>query len=86
MSKTLAEIAQQLKDTDKKVQLIYAFNGTGKTRRSDAGRHWQDWGGGMTDKPPYTPTLDEWKRTSPAIRDYYGWTWPKEILEMLNDR
>lgn len=34
MSKTLREIAQQLKDTDKKVQLIYAFNATGKTRLS----------------------------------------------------
>jgi len=34
MSKTLREVAQQLKDADKKVQLIYAFNGTGKTRLS----------------------------------------------------
>ncbi len=34
MSKTLREIAQQLKDANKKVQLIYAFNGTGKTRLS----------------------------------------------------
>lgn len=34
MSKTLTEIAQQLKDADKKVQLIYAFNGSGKTRLS----------------------------------------------------
>lgn len=34
MSKTLKEIAQQLKDANKKVQLIYAFNGTGKTRLS----------------------------------------------------
>ena len=34
MSKTLTEIAQQLKDTHKKVQLIYAFNGVGKTRLS----------------------------------------------------
>lgn len=34
MSKTLKDIAQQLKDTNKKVQLIYAFNGTGKTRLS----------------------------------------------------
>jgi energy-coupling factor transporter ATP-binding protein EcfA2 len=34
MSKTLQEIAQQLKDTDKKVQLIYGFNGMGKTRLS----------------------------------------------------
>lgn len=34
MSHTLPEIAQQLKDNNKKVQLIYAFNGTGKTRLS----------------------------------------------------
>lgn len=34
MGHTLTEIAQQLKDTNKKVQLIYAFNGTGKTRLS----------------------------------------------------
>ena len=34
MGKTLTEIAQQLKDADKKVQLIYAFNGVGKTRLS----------------------------------------------------
>ena len=34
MSKTLTEITQQLKDANKKVQLIYAFNGTGKTRLS----------------------------------------------------
>jgi wobble nucleotide-excising tRNase len=33
-TKTLTEIAQQLKDSNKKVQLIYAFNGTGKTRLS----------------------------------------------------
>lgn len=34
MSKSLREIAQQLKDANKKVQLIYAFNGVGKTRLS----------------------------------------------------
>ena len=34
MSRTLAGIAQQLKDANKKVQLIYAFNGSGKTRLS----------------------------------------------------
>ncbi len=34
MGKTLKEIAQQLKDADKKAQLIYAFNGMGKTRLS----------------------------------------------------
>lgn len=34
MGKTLTEIAQQLKDANKKVQLVYAFNGSGKTRLS----------------------------------------------------
>jgi hypothetical protein len=34
MGQTLSEIAQALKDSPKKVQLIYAFNGTGKTRLS----------------------------------------------------
>lgn len=34
MSSSLTEIAHQLKDNDKEVQLIYAFNGTGKTRLS----------------------------------------------------
>ncbi len=36
MSKTLTAIAEQLRDANKKVQLIYAFNGTGKTRLSRA--------------------------------------------------
>ena len=36
MGKTLDEIAKQLKECDKKIQLIYAFNGTGKTRLSRA--------------------------------------------------
>jgi wobble nucleotide-excising tRNase len=34
MSKTLTEIGRDLKDANKKVQLVYAFNGTGKTRLS----------------------------------------------------
>ena len=34
MSNTLTEIAEQLKARQNKVQLIYAFNGTGKTRLS----------------------------------------------------
>ena len=36
MGKTLAQIAEELKANDKKVQLIYAFNGVGKTRLSRA--------------------------------------------------
>lgn len=34
MGTSLADITQQLKDKNKKVRLIYAFNGTGKTRLS----------------------------------------------------
>ena len=34
MVQSLTEIAQSLKNNAKKVQLIYAFNGTGKTRLS----------------------------------------------------
>jgi hypothetical protein len=34
MGVSLTDIAQQLKDNNEKVQLIYAFNGTGKTRLS----------------------------------------------------
>lgn len=34
MAVSLTDIAQQLKNNNKKVQLIYAFNGTGKTRLS----------------------------------------------------
>ena len=34
MGKSLTEIANELKSNNKKVQLIYAFNGTGKTRLS----------------------------------------------------
>lgn len=34
MSKTLEDIAKQLNDANKKVQLVYAFNGSGKTRLS----------------------------------------------------
>lgn len=34
MGQSLKDIAQALQNTDKKVQLIYAFNGTGKTRLS----------------------------------------------------
>lgn len=36
MGQSLTEIAQVLCNADKKVQLIYAFNGVGKTRLSRA--------------------------------------------------
>lgn len=40
MSKTLTELAQQLEQANKKVQLIYAFNGSGKTRLSREFKQW----------------------------------------------
>jgi hypothetical protein len=40
MGQSLNEIAKQLKDTDKKVQLIYAFNGVGKTRLHESLKSW----------------------------------------------
>ena len=36
MGQSLEELAKQLLDANKKVQLIYSFNGTGKTRLSRA--------------------------------------------------
>jgi len=57
MSKTLTEIALQLKDANKKVQLIYAFNGVGKTRLSRefkqliAPKTDDSEGGGAADQP-----------------------------------
>jgi hypothetical protein len=54
MSKTLTEIAQQLRNANRKVQLIYAFNGTGKTRLSRAFKQLiasQDDGGDEVDQP-----------------------------------
>ncbi|HHQ6552133.1 TPA: AAA family ATPase [Serratia fonticola] len=39
MSQSLTQIAQELIDANKKVQLIYAFNGTGKTRLSREFKH-----------------------------------------------
>lgn len=34
MGKSLTEIAEELRNSPKKIQLIYAFNGSGKTRLS----------------------------------------------------
>lgn len=40
MGQTLTEIAQQLQESKKKAQLIYAFNGSGKTRLSREFKEW----------------------------------------------
>lgn len=40
MGQSLKEIAQTLRGTNKKVQLIYAFNGVGKTRLYVNSKSW----------------------------------------------
>lgn len=64
MGKSLAEIAQQLKVSKKKVQLIYAFNGTGKTRLSREFRLLVD--------PKDSATGDEPAVDKPAKIIYYN--------------
>jgi hypothetical protein len=65
MSKTLTEIAQQLKDTNKKVQLIYGFNGMGKTRLS---REFKDL------LAPKNNDDDEVETTQPKVIYYNAFT------------
>ena len=57
MSKTLTEIAELLQASDKKVQLIYAFNGTGKTRLS------REFKGIIAPKDDGQDALDDAERT-----------------------
>ena len=76
MAKALSDIAQELKASDKKVQLIYAFNGTGKTRLSkEFARLFQAEEGGLTrDKILYynafTEDLFYWDNDLDSNRDF----------------
>ena len=72
MSKTLGEIAEELRGANKKVQLIYAFNGIGKTRLSKEFKKiisQEDTDTGEEYKPKvlyynaYTEDLFYWKNT-----------------------
>jgi len=65
MGKSLTEIAQQLKDSsNKKVQLIYAFNGIGKTRLSREFR--------LLVAPKNIVTGEEWEEDSGVKIIYYN--------------
>lgn len=76
MAKALSDIAQELKDSDKKVQLIYAFNGTGKTRLSkEFAKLFQAEEGGLTrDKILYynafTEDLFYWDNDLDSNQDF----------------
>jgi wobble nucleotide-excising tRNase len=65
MSKTLKKVAELLKSSDKKVQLIYAFNGTGKTRLS---RTFKDL------IAPKSDELDDVHQEKPKILYYNAFT------------
>ena len=62
MGNTLREIAEQLQDSPKKVQLIYAFNGVGKTRLS------------REFKELIAPTTDDGEETATKIFYYSAFT------------
>ena len=76
MAKALSDIAQELKASDKKVQLIYAFNGTGKTRLSkEFAKLFQAEEGGLTrDKILYynafTEDLFYWDNDLDSNQDF----------------
>ncbi len=76
MAKALSDIAQELKDSKQKVQLIYAFNGTGKTRLSkEFAKLFQAEEGGLTrDKILYynafTEDLFYWDNDLDGNRDF----------------
>lgn len=73
MSKRLKEIAQQLKGANKKVQLIYAFNGTGKTRLSRAFRQLMAPKGEGDDTSPSDLAVREVLYYSAFTEDLFYW-------------
>ena len=76
MAKALSDIAQELKASNQKVQLIYAFNGTGKTRLSkEFAKLFQAEEGGLTrDKILYynafTEDLFYWDNDFDSNQDF----------------
>jgi wobble nucleotide-excising tRNase len=76
MSQTLTEIAQLLKDSPKKVQLIYAFNGTGKTRLSRKFRLLVD--------PKETAEVQE-EQEAPGIKVMYYNAFTEDLFYWDND-
>lgn len=66
MGQTLTEIAQTLKDANKKVQLIYAFNGTGKTRLSREFKRL------IAPKNTETEELEDSKSKNTLLQCFYG--------------
>lgn len=74
MGYTLKEVAEQLKNSNKKVQLIYAFNGIGKTRLS---REFKD-----LVSPKHAESEEE---TEPAIKILYYNAFTEDLFYWDND-
>ena len=74
MGKSLEEIAQELRNSDKKAQLIYAFNGVGKTRLS------------RTFKEVITPKQeDDTEQEEAAIKVIYYNAFTEDLFYWDND-
>lgn len=67
MGKSLTEIAEELKGNDKKVQLIYAFNGTGKTRLS------REFKNTSSEEPDGEPTRRKFLYYNAFTEDLFFW-------------
>lgn len=83
MSQTLREIAEQLGATDRKAQLIYAFNGTGKTRLS---REFKELISPKHTSESDTDELEQTDRLNPQILYYNAFTedlfyWDNDLSE-----
>jgi hypothetical protein len=74
MGKKLDEIAEELKNANKKVQLIYAFNGTGKTRLSREFKHLiAPKNGDAEDEAPEEPTRTKILYYNAFTEDLFFW-------------
>jgi len=77
MGKTLTQIAQQLKNANRKVQLIYAFNGSGKTRLSREFKELiapkSDAGGGDDEAGPLELSRDKILYFNAFTEDLFYW-------------
>lgn len=88
MGASLTEIALELKNNNKRIQLIYAFNGTGKTRLSKEFSQLLNHSGQETEEgqpiPPkvlyfnaYTEDLFYWNNTETKLK-----IWPNEFTNL----
>lgn len=77
MGQSLLEIAEKLRTTDKKVQLIYAFNGTGKTRLS---REFK-----QLISPKETAAADDDDNEAPLLKILYYNAYTEDLFFWDND-